>query len=311
MTQTTNPKISAVVCTRNRGDRVAATINSLLANTHPSFEVILIDQSPNQETELAVQQFLHDPRFNYHHTTSVGTGVSRNLGVQIARGTVVAFTDDDCTVPTNWLETMATIFDQHPRVAVVFCNVEAVIYDTSKGFVPTYLRKSDEIVRTLRQKCKARGIGAGMAVRREAVMAYGNFDTLLGPGTRFPDCEDGDIAVRALLNNWWIYETAQVTVTHDGFRTWKQGKELSQRNWIGIGAAYSKPIKCRKWKFLIVVLYEAFAVALWAPLSLIWRFKKPVGLRRFFYFWKGFFQGMRAPIDCHYIRFIPTKPDGN
>src|SRR5690606_15999453 len=40
-----NPSISVIVCTRNRGASVAPTIQSILGNTHHSFEVILIDQS--------------------------------------------------------------------------------------------------------------------------------------------------------------------------------------------------------------------------------------------------------------------------
>jgi len=307
-----SPHISAVVCTRNRGEHPATTIESLLANTHPDFEVILLDQSTDQQTEHAVQHFCVDPRFKYHHTQTIGTGISRNLGVQIAQGQIVAYTDDDCTVPPDWLETMAAIFDQNPQVAVAFCNVDPAPYNPSEGFIPAYQRKSDAVVRNLRQKCSARGIGAGMALRRNAVLSYGNFDVRLGPGTNYPDCEDGDIAVRALLNGYWIYETARTAVIHDGFRNWKQGKELTKRNWIGIGAAYSKPIKCRRWGFLIVVFYEAFVIALGGPLAKLLQFQRPSGLfRQFFYFWKGFFKGLREPVDCRTIRFVEEEADGS
>lgn len=308
---TIQPSITAVVCTRNRGDRIVDTLQSILANTHPNFEVLVIDQSTNAETETAVTQHFSDPRLRYIHSTTRGTGMSRGLGLTNARGAIVAYTDDDCMVPENWLEKMEAVFAANDRIAVAFCNVVAAPHDETVGFVPAYVRQEDMIVRTVWDKCQARGIGAGMAVRREPVLGYGNFDPLLGPGTDFSDCEDGDIAVRALLNGWWIFETAQTHVVHDGFRTWDEGKELNRRNWTGIGAAYAKPIRCGHWRAGVIVAYEAFVIALWKPFSRIFSFKKPQGVRSFYYFCRGFLQSFQQPLDCEYIVYRSTETKGN
>ncbi|MGE0767232.1 MAG: glycosyltransferase family 2 protein [Hyphomicrobiaceae bacterium] len=296
-------KVSAVVCTRNRGSRIVATLDTLLANSHPNFEVIVLDQSTDGVTAEAVEPYKQDPRFRHLPSSSKGTGWARDLGLRAARGAVVAYTDDDCIVPANWLEEIEKIFDQNPKVAVAFCNVRPAPYDATAGFIPAYERTNDQIVRNMWDKCRARGIGAGMAVRREPALKIGGFDHRLGPGSRFSDCEDGDIAMRALIAGWWLYESAQVAVVHDGFRTWEEGKAMAQRNWIGIGAAYAKPIKCGHWRAATVVLYEAFVVALGKPLSRLVRLRKPQGIRSFYYFWKGFALGLTQTVNKDTIKF--------
>lgn len=295
--------ISAVVCTRNRGSSVVATIETILANTYPHFEVILIDQSTNQETEQAIAPFRADARFHYIRSATKGLGRARNLGMAQAQSNVVAFTDDDCTVPTNWLERMAAAFADKPRVTVSFCNVEAAPHNNAEGFIPAYMRKDSKLVRNFWDKCRARGIGAGIAVRRQAALALGGFDEELGAGGHFPSCEDGDMAMRALARGQWVYETHEVAVLHYGFRTWNEGKELTRRDWIGIGAAYAKPLRCGHWGALVVVLYESLVIGLLIPLSAILRLQKPQGLRRLLYFMQGFWQGWSTPVDCEKMLF--------
>ena len=78
---------------------------------------------------------------------------------------------------------------------------------------------------------------------------------------------------------------------------------MNRRNWIGIGAAYAKPIKCSQWAAAIVVIYEAFGIALFKPLSRILQLKKPEGIRSFYYFWEGFVRGMKQPVECETILY--------
>lgn len=301
-----DPKIhiSVVVCTRNRGASAVDALQSILAHDAPDMEVLLIDQSTNNDTRDAVERFSSDPRFRYLPSTEVGTGRARNMGLQAARGRYVLYTDDDCEVADNWVQSMASCFDENERVAVVFCNVKPAPFDLQAGFVPAYIRDDDTLVTSLAQKCRARGIGAGMAVRRQAALDIGGFDSRLGPGTNFPDCEDGDMAVRALLKGWWVYETSRTHVVHDGFRTWQQGKELTRRNWTGIGAAYCKPLRCGYWRFSVVVAYEAFGIALLKPASQLLTLRRPQGIRSFLFFWKGFISGWRCPLDRDTIRYL-------
>jgi len=303
------PRISAVICTRNRGTSIVKTLESLFASDHPSFEIIVIDQSSAQqpETENACRAFDNDPRFRYLRSDTVGLGRARNIGLGVARGDIVAYTDDDCTVPNDWLEKLEQTFTVHPKIAIVFCQVKAADYDHTSGFIPEYLIAKSKLVTKLSQKNRARGIGAGMAVRRDASCSMGGFDDLLGAGNRFPSCEDGDMAVRAIIRGYYVYETADVSIVHYGFRTWREGKALAKRNWVGVGAAYAKPLKRRHWGILEVIAYEAFGAALGGVLRQVAKLQRPRGVRNLVFLLYGLWQGTWMPVDGLTLKFDPKS----
>ena len=307
MTDGETQLITALVCTRNRGDSLLGAVSSILANAHPNFELIVIDQSTNEETAQAMTPFLGDARVRYLRSELTGVTKARNLGLAEARSEIVAFTDDDCEAPPDWLEIMAAVFAAHPAVAVAFCNVDPVPYDRTLGFIPAYQRTESLLLSHLRDKCAGRGMGAGMAVRRSVVQSFGGFDEMLGPGSVFASCEDGDLAARALLLGYQVYETAEVSVRHAGFRTWKEGRVLARRDWIGIGAAFAKPLKCGHWRFAVVPAYELGCHALWPPISDLLHLRKPSGLVRIVAFLQGFSRAWRTPVDPQTLRFRPAK----
>jgi glycosyltransferase involved in cell wall biosynthesis len=294
---------SVVVCTRNRGARVTMAIDSILASSFPEFELIVIDQSTDDQSRRALERFTDDPRFRYVASSETGLGRARNTGLREARGSIILFTDDDCTVPPTWISTMVDSFERSPRIAVVFSNVTAPDYDRNAGFVPTYSRSDSTLMTSAAQKCRGRGIGASLGVRRRAMEAIGGFDSRLGAGAQFPAAEDSDIAVRALLNGWYVYETADTEVLHDGFRTWDEGRALLRQSWTGIGASFVKPLRARHWRFAPAVLHESFVVALGHALKPVVELRRPKGLKSFWWFWHGFFAGLHVPLDRRHMLF--------
>jgi glycosyltransferase involved in cell wall biosynthesis len=153
---------------------------SILANTHPNFELVVVDQSKNNETLEALKPFGKDPRLRYVKITSVGKGNALNAGLEETKGSVIAITDDDCTVSPKWLEKFALIFATHPKVAVAFCSVEAGEHDPTAGFIPDYVLTGERMLTTMHDARHARGLGAGIAVRRNMVEEIGRFDPMLG-----------------------------------------------------------------------------------------------------------------------------------
>jgi glycosyltransferase involved in cell wall biosynthesis len=296
-------RASAVVCTRNRGDRIVSTVRSLCSNDFSGLEIIVLDQSENEETARAMEEFALDERVVYVRSATVGIGWSRHLAVDLASAEHVLFTDDDCVVPPNWVAVMSRLLDDHPMVGMLFCNVVAADHDPSAGFIPAYVRTGDRIVTSAWQKCTARGIGAGMAVRKPMAQAIGSFDRSLG--SKFPRTvgEEGDLALRLILAGHWVLETDQTAVEHDGFRTWEQGRDMAKRNFFGIGLVYAKPVRCGRLGALAVVLYEGGYVALVEPLLRAVRLQRP-GFRNFWYFWKGFFTGLRHDVDKVTMNYV-------
>src|SRR5262249_10549581 len=129
-------------------------------------------------------------------------------------------------------------------------------------------------------------------------------DPMLGPGSRFPDCDDRDIAMRALLAHYHVYETSAMAVKHFGFRTWQQGRELTRRNFLGIGAAYSKFLRRGSRNLMYIPVSEFIKCALWTPIRDLLHLRRPRGIIRITAFAEGFIEGLRTPIDKVTMIFI-------
>jgi glycosyltransferase involved in cell wall biosynthesis len=294
-------RISAVVCTRNRGSLVAGTIKSILANDHPSFELIVVDQSTDEVTEGAVHELMTDSRLRYVRSAEKGLSNARNLGIRHARATRIAMTDDDCTVPIDWLTRMEKALEGD-GVAIVIGNVVPADYDRTKGFVPGYSQESSFLAESVRDKHRVEGMAACMGLCAVACSALSGFDPSLGAGSRFHSADETDIIIRALLAGYKVLETPDVEVTHFGLREWSEADKIVYNYLYGIGATIAKHVKCGHWSIAHVV----------AALASRWIFSRPAmdygfapGRRvRLTGFASGFRAGLMTRVDrkiCHFI----------
>lgn len=289
------PPVSVVVSTRNRGERIAETIETILLNDHPDFEVRVIDQSDGDATAAALRRFLSDPRLFYVRTTSRGLSAGRNLGIEGARNELIAVTDDDCRVPADWLRELASAFGVDRRIGVVFGSVHPGPHDPSRGFIMSYRRKETFLARSLVDQRRLDCLAACMGMRKSVWRTLGGFDELLGAGAPFPSAEEMDFAIRALSTGSYIYESPSFSVVHLGFRTWRQGRVLIPGYLFGIGAVFGKHMKRRPWPIVRLLLH----------LGERWAFRQPgvdfgrVPPRwpRLRAFVKGFISGAIRPMD--------------
>lgn len=297
------PRASVVICTRNRGELIVDTLETVLANPYPNFELLVIDQSTDEVTKNAVKHFSSDDRLRYIYTDTQGTGVSRYLGLVEATGEYVLYTDDDCTVPPDWVDVITKIFENSPKTAVIFSNVIPGQHDAERGVIPNHIYDQEQTITSLVKYYKSIGMGAGMSVRRDAILAIGGFDQQLGPGSIFRSGEDYDIAVRALIKGWYVHETNQTTIIHDGFRTFDQFRELTERDWFSLGAIYAKTFKSKQMSVLALVFYNLFIRNLWKPFSMLFKLQKPQGFRRATALSQGFAAGLKVPVDDQKILY--------
>ncbi len=295
------PLVSAVICTRNRGDSVSGTVETLLANTYPNFELLVIDQSSDNRTAQALAPFSGDARLRYIQTSTKGVGLARNIGLNEARAEFVLMTDDDCIIPADWMTQMVTALQQFPDVAVVFCDVLAAPHDPRAGFVPATMVRENRLITGLWSWCAAGasdvGLGAGMALRRSLVQSVGGIDAYLGSGGHFRSGWETDVALRVLLHGYQIYRTNRVSVLHYGFRTHEQGRTLIRRYTFGTAAAYGKLFRCGYRRLFPVFLFEIWKTLLKPTAKHLLRLRKPPVLGRAVSLLQGFSQGWRARID--------------
>jgi glycosyltransferase involved in cell wall biosynthesis len=89
-----NPRVSVVIPTYNRAEKVQSAIESALAQTFADLEVIVVDDGSSDGTEHVLGKAFGD-RIRYYFQPNQGVSVARNRGIEEARGEWIAFLDSD------------------------------------------------------------------------------------------------------------------------------------------------------------------------------------------------------------------------
>lgn len=89
------PLVSIIMPTYNAGRFIGRAIDSVLAQTYPNWELIIVDDASSDDTEAVVSSY-PDARIRYHRAARIGhpAGV-RNTGLKMASGELIAFLDSD------------------------------------------------------------------------------------------------------------------------------------------------------------------------------------------------------------------------
>ncbi len=295
---------TVLICTRNRPGDLDRALRSVLASTGIDFEVVIVDQSDDDETRRQLQAMPHDARVRYLRSHARGVGAALREGSRLARSGYILRTDDDCEVRPAWAAGMADSLRRHPDVGMVFSNVVAGPYDPRSGYIPACVRHHDELITSVFRTIKHRGLGAGAAYRREALFDVGGSDGALGAGSVFKASDDWDLELRMLLRKWHIFHTVDVEVVHHGYRTFAEGRIHSRRDWHGIGAMFSKLIRAGHPTMVVLAARQFFVYAVFPPLSDALRLRRPRGIGRVTAFCRGFAVALDTPIDRRTMRFV-------
>lgn len=90
-----DPLISIVIPTFNHANYLDRSIKSILMQTYPNWEIIIVDNNSTDETDEVIKKYNH---LNLRHLCIENSGIiakSRNLGIQHANGNWIAFLDSD------------------------------------------------------------------------------------------------------------------------------------------------------------------------------------------------------------------------
>jgi len=99
-------KISVIIPTFNRASVITHTIDSLWAQTHKEWELLIIDDGSTDETKKVVKQYAAE-NVTYTRTAHRGTPYAWNLGVERSKTDYVFLTADDVILHSNCLKTLA------------------------------------------------------------------------------------------------------------------------------------------------------------------------------------------------------------
>ncbi len=273
--------------------------------------MIVIDQSDDNATGQRLGAIPHQGELRYHRTRSRGVGPALQEGFEAARSPYILRTDDDCEVSPDWAAAMAKSLRDRHDVGVVFSNVVAAPFDPTTGYTPICERHQDEVIRSAFGTLRRRGLGAGVAYRREALEDIGGFDASLGPGCPLGATDDWDIELRVLLRNWLVFHNSAVEVVHHGYRSFAEGKIHARRDWYGIGALFAKLIRAGHPSVIPAAAWQLVAYGILPPINDVIHLRRPRGIGRVAAFFRGFGAALRVRIDRRTMRFVGLQtPDG-
>lgn len=111
-----NPLVSIVIPTFNRGHVIGETLDSILAQTFSNWECIVVDDGSSDMTAALVKTYSEkDSRFSFYtklKNLPKGPSASRNLGMRLAKGKFINFFDSDDLMLPDKLETDLEIMQQ-------------------------------------------------------------------------------------------------------------------------------------------------------------------------------------------------------
>ena len=186
------PFVSVVVPTYNRASVLPYLFAALALQTYPAdrMELILVDNSSTDDTELAVQRWRTVLPFGvtFIRKENNGPAASRNRGAAAARGDLLAFTDSDCIPATGWLRAAVRAFDA--GAGLVCGPIRPTQRAGAPGLMAAQLptvTRDDGLYPT-----------ANLIVRRNDFAAVGGFNEKLGllPWGELVAGEDSDLAWR-------------------------------------------------------------------------------------------------------------------
>jgi GT2 family glycosyltransferase len=195
--------ISVVIATRDRPEQLLACLRSLHRSAPPpgwAVEVIVVDNGGYDRAIKASVLRLAGDTFavTFLGEARRGKAVAVNTGTAAARGSIVAFLDDDVTVGEDWTTAVVDEFRRDPELGLLAGRV--LNADPAQRGVAVSLRdEAFELAAT--DRLEGLAAGCNLAVRRHVIAAVRGRDTRLGPGTGLA-YEDIDFIRRVLRSGF-------------------------------------------------------------------------------------------------------------
>jgi len=246
-------RVSVILCTYNRCESLAKALKSISASILPGsvdWEVLIVDNNSKDQTRKVAESFCSSPdsHFRYIFEPQQGKSHALNTGIREAKGEILAFTDDDVEVETDWLENLTAPFRQG-----TWSGVSGRTFAEKSLVVPNWMGKDVQWwtaplglfdLGSEGHEISTTPFGNNMAFRAEMFTKYPGFRTDLGPRPgneiRSEDTEFGRRLLEAGEKFWYepsavvYHATPENRVKKEYFLTWWHAKARGDVREFGI-----------------------------------------------------------------------------
>jgi glycosyltransferase involved in cell wall biosynthesis/peptidoglycan/xylan/chitin deacetylase (PgdA/CDA1 family) len=192
------PRTSVIIPARNAAKTLAEALDSLLAQSDPDWEALIINDGSTDATADLIEDYVsQDRRFVGLHGKGFGVSSARNLGLASANGQRVLFLDSDDWIDHRFLTLMNSALDTAPDADLAYCGYARIMPDGQQQLIEADPLIAQAPFEMLSRHC-APAIHA-VLLRRHILSLVGGFD----PDLR--TCEDWDLWQRiARLGGSWV-----------------------------------------------------------------------------------------------------------
>lgn len=140
MTHNSNPLVSVILPTYNAGEYLQAALESVIAQTYPNWELIIVDDGSTDGSTERAQSIIRDPRIMWLHQNNAGKSIAMNVALARASGTFYAIQDADDISHPRRLELLVHALLTNPDVAAVYSGHDIIF--RGRHLAPTSRAKS-------------------------------------------------------------------------------------------------------------------------------------------------------------------------
>jgi glycosyltransferase involved in cell wall biosynthesis len=126
------PKTSIIMPTFNRAHVITAAIQSVLAQTDPDWELVVIDDGSADDTKQVISN-LQDSRIKYIFQENTGVAGARNRGLAIATGEWIAYLDSDNELLSQYLAVMHEHLSKQPEKVFALPRTHRILEQYEDG----------------------------------------------------------------------------------------------------------------------------------------------------------------------------------
>ena len=216
-------KLSIIICTYKRVKKLEKCLQSILHQKIKYIEILVIDQNEGNQLKAIIKK-INNPLVRYFHIKKHGLSFARNYGINLAKGKILAFTDDDCIVDKNLLKNIYLSFQKNKQIIGIFGKVFPYRSELNKGKTCpcTFSNNKKRLITKPFLHSKYIGFGNNMAFRRKIFIKIGGFKEWLGVGSIGKSAEDAEFVLRVLLKGYKVLYNPKVKVYHNRWLTKEQ-----------------------------------------------------------------------------------------
>jgi len=206
------PKISVIIPAYNQALYISESIRSVLEQTYPEFELIVVDDGSTDETA-QILTGIQDPRICVVRQPNSGLSAARNTGMRASSAPFITFLDADDYFLPDKLEILSNYLDEQSDIGLVVGRVRYI--DESGNTIFESMKTPPKLV--LPELLFENPICvSGILLRRKWVESIGEFDESLRA------CEDWDLWLRLAYSGCrfaWVEHPVVAYRFHQGQMT--------------------------------------------------------------------------------------------